>query len=256
MKKINTFYTPESLPIEFTRYAEPNTICHGKIVGDCLKGDLTSDKEVLVLGDSHAAMLNHFFDYLGKELNFKAQVITASSCVTIPKFDYKRLPSWGQRDCTDQIAEAKREIVKADVVFLAACWSCHFKSDEFIVAINNFLDTTKKNNVKVFIMPQEPLLNKSPLRNYRFKQLNLEMTVSKDSKYLLANDRLKDIAENFLNVHVVKNDTGEFFNNAPFYENELTYFDKHHLNEVGSKLYAGEIIKNKELIEILKDMND
>lgn len=97
MKKINAYYTPEPLPVEYTRYADPKTICHGQIVGDCLKGDLTSNKEVLVLGDSHAAMLNHFFDYLGKELGFKARIITASSCMTIPGFNYQRIAEWAHK---------------------------------------------------------------------------------------------------------------------------------------------------------------
>lgn len=61
MASINKALSPPALPIEYKRYADPAAICHGQIVGDCFKGDLNSDKEVLVLGDSHAAMLNHFF---------------------------------------------------------------------------------------------------------------------------------------------------------------------------------------------------
>ena len=94
MAKVNAVFTPEQLPIEYRRYADPETICHGKIIGACLKGDLTSDREVLVLGDSHATMLNHFFDYLGKELGFKARIITASSCLTISGFDYQKIAEW------------------------------------------------------------------------------------------------------------------------------------------------------------------
>ncbi len=49
MARINQALSPPPLPIEYQRYADPATICHGQIVGDCLKGDLNSDKEVLVL---------------------------------------------------------------------------------------------------------------------------------------------------------------------------------------------------------------
>ncbi|MGM0984795.1 MAG: acyltransferase family protein [Pseudomonadota bacterium] len=44
MARVNSVFTPEQLPIEYRRYADPATICHGKMVGDCLKGDLASDK--------------------------------------------------------------------------------------------------------------------------------------------------------------------------------------------------------------------
>ncbi|PTB91210.1 acyltransferase, partial [Marivirga lumbricoides] len=55
MAKVNEIFTPELLPIEYRRYADPATICHGKVVGECLRGDLSSEHEILVLGDSHAA---------------------------------------------------------------------------------------------------------------------------------------------------------------------------------------------------------
>lgn len=256
MKNINAFYTPETLPVEYTRYADPNTICHGKIIGDCLKGDLTSDKEVLVLGDSHAAMLNHFFDYLGKELNFKTRIITASNCVTIPRFDYQRLADWGQEDCVTQILEAKKALGDSSTIFIAACWTCHFKSEEFLEALNAFLLSALVANANVYILPQEPLLNKSPLRNYRFNKLSFEVVVSKDSKYLIANDRLKYIADNYSNVQIIENNIGGIFNNVPFYNDELIYFDKHHLNEVGAYMYAREISKNKALLEIFRGRDD
>src|SRR5690606_23830177 len=89
MAKMNAVFTPEQLPIEYRRYADPETICHGKIIGDCLKGDLTSDREVLVLGDSHAAMLNHLCDYMGNELGFKARLVAGRSRCTIADCDYK-----------------------------------------------------------------------------------------------------------------------------------------------------------------------
>src|SRR5690606_33957017 len=97
------------------------------MVRDCLRGDLSSNKEVLVLGDSHAAMLNHFFDHLGKELGFKARIITASSCVTIPDFNYQRIAEWAHKPCLSQIEEANKYLDKADTIFLAASWNWHMQ---------------------------------------------------------------------------------------------------------------------------------
>jgi hypothetical protein len=59
-------YTPEQL-----RYAPLDEICHGKIVGNCLRGARASETEWLLLGDSHAAQLNLFFDVVGKANNVK-----------------------------------------------------------------------------------------------------------------------------------------------------------------------------------------
>lgn len=146
MKKINAHFTPEPLPVEYTRYADPKTICHGQIVGDCLKGDLNSEKEVLVLGDSHAAMLNHFFDYLGKELGFKARIITASSCVTIPGFDYQRIAEWAHYDCISQIKAAQNNIKSNGDVILASMWNYHLESVAFKNSLSDFFSWADKKN--------------------------------------------------------------------------------------------------------------
>lgn len=181
MKKINTHFTPEPLPMAYTRYAEPATICHGQIVGDCLKGNLSSDKEVLVLGDSHAAMLNHFFDYLGKEIGFKARIITASSCVTIPRFDYQRIPGWAQKNCLRQIDVANTYISTAAIIVIAASWDWHFNSAEYEKAVIAFL--TENARSKILLMPQEPLLKQNPMRALRFENIGLHGVLATDPAY-------------------------------------------------------------------------
>lgn len=149
---MNAVFTPEQLSIEYRRYADPETICHGKIIGDCLKGDLSCAREVLVLGDSHAAMLNHFFDYLGKELGFKARIITASSCLTIPGFDYQRIPEWAQKPCLDQIVLAQEQVQNAETVIIAGMWSYHAQSEVFMIALQYYIKNLARQNKPVVLL--------------------------------------------------------------------------------------------------------
>lgn len=251
MKKISDFYTPESLPAEYTRYADPKSICNSKIVGDCLKGDLTSDKEVLVLGDSHAAMLNHFFDYLGKELSFKARIITASSCVTIPDFDYLRIPELAQKSCLSQIEKAKEHLAKADTVFLAASWNNHLKNQNFKSALSSFLQRGA-SQAKIFIMSQEPLLKSHPLRNLRFTQIGMGIKAELNNDYLRTNKQLESLTQSNNSTYYLELDTLDVFKQAPFYNEHLIYFDEHHLNEVGAIAYARQakdVFEKKVVLE-------
>ena len=249
---INAFYTPNKLPIEYTRYADPKTICHGKIAEDCLKGDLRSKKEILVLGDSHAAMLNNFFDYLGKELHFKSQIITASSCVTIPKFDYQRLPEWAQQPCLNQIYEAKKSLERHQVVVLAGLWSSHLKSHEFTMRLSEFLESSEESNKKIFIMLQEPLLKNNPIRVYRFNSLGFHQRVNIDESYIKANNRLRELAGKYSSTEVLDFQRIDLLESPPFYKGILIYFDKHHINEVGAKLYAYDKSVIEEVKKIIK----
>ena len=238
MARVNEVFTPEQLPIEYRRYADPATICHGKIVGDCLKGDLSSGIEVLVLGDSHAAMLNHFFDYLGKELGFKARVITGSSCVTIPGFDYQRIPEWAHLACLAQIAQGQLHQSSADKVFLVGSWSYHIQSENFVSAFQRYLQNMATQNKDVVILSQIPRFMQSAMRAKRFDKIGFSNDMALDSRYLAANQQLAKISENYSHVTYLTLDNLSVFAEAPFWDGKIIYRDEHHINEIGAKGYA------------------
>jgi len=247
MANVNEAFTPEQLPIEYQRYADPAGICHGKIVSDCLQGDLSSDREVLVLGDSHAAMLNNFFAYLGKELGFKARIITASSCVTIPDFDYKRIAEWAHQQCQDQIKIANEHLAKAKIVFLAALWNWQLKSKDFESALVEFFQTITSNGTHVYIIGQEPLLNSNPLRVLRFNNLGLVVESQRNPDYVRTNRLLRKFAEEIPKLDYLGFDNLPIFEKAPIYQGEPVYYDNNHINEIGIIEYAKQaksVIKN------------
>ncbi|MGI2026447.1 acyltransferase family protein [Endozoicomonas acroporae] len=238
---INQALVPK-LSVEYLRYADPDDICHGQITGDCLQGDLGSELEVLVLGDSHGAMLNHFFDYLGNELQFKAKIITASSCVTIPGFDYQRLPDWAQKPCLSQIAEAKKWIEGADIIFIAGMWSYQVHNEEFMVALEVFLESMNHQGKSVFLLPQVIQQGANPLRVRRFEQLGLQVDVQQTNVSVIANTMLANLLDLYPNATFLELDFDKLFPHAPFFNNDLIYFDEDHLNEKGSIVY-GRLVK-------------
>ncbi|GAA3706746.1 acyltransferase family protein [Oceanisphaera sediminis] len=248
MKKMNAYYTPEPLPVEYTRYADPKTICHGQIVGNCLKGDLSSDKEVLVIGDSHAAMLNHFFDYLGKELAFKARVITASSCVTIPEFNYQRIPEYSHKACLAQIEEAKGYLKEAEVVFIAASWDNNLKYKHFEAALDGLVQS--KPETKFFVISQEPRLSRNPLRARRFEYLGFNSVVEVNPSYKKANHILEDKCGQYVNLSLLDLTGLKVFELPPFYQGDMVYYDEHHINEVASKIYAKQALTTFKNLDI------
>lgn len=240
MKKINAHYTPEPLPVEYTRSADPALTCHGKIVGDCLWGNKQSPKEILVLGDSHANMLSHFFEYLGKELHFKARIITASSCVTIPQFDYQRIEEWAHKPCLAQIEQAKPYIEKADIIFLAASWNWHLKNKIFERELNNFLMNNLSSNV--YIVGQEPLLLESPIRSMRFSYIGLPSKVKVNTDYLKTNQKLREIAAMHKGVSYLDFSKLQIFKTVPVYNGKVIYRDSHHIHSVAAIEYAKQAL--------------
>ncbi|MEQ3621955.1 MAG: acyltransferase family protein [Marinobacter sp.] len=245
MATVNEVFIPKQLPIEYRRYADPASICHGTIVGDCLRGDLSSNREVLVLGDSHAAMLNHFFDYIGKEAGFKARIITASGCVTIPNFDYLRIPEWVQQPCKNQIEAVLPQIEKNRSIFVAALWSRHTSSEAFNTVFEDFL--SRQNGKEIFILSQVPQFTHDVNRIQRFSAIGLPTDWEKVQSYRVANGALAKLASKHENVEFLKLDTLPVFSEAPFLKGEVIYSDDHHLNEVGAAAYAKSALLNTDM---------
>lgn len=235
---INNYFTPPPLPEIYKRYADPESICHGKIVGDCIRGDSNSSYEILVIGDSHAAMLNLFFDKLGKELGFKARVMSASGCIPIPGFDYKHLPEWARDPCQNMIKQTIPYIKNATVLIIAGKWSYHLQRPEFVNALKSFFEGLDKRVYRIFIMPQIKQLDGNPLRIHRFRHIGFPIKIKDSLKAEKANEVLYDIIKPFIHVNILNLKSKDLFINVPFYKNELIYYDNHHINEVGARYYA------------------
>lgn len=245
--KLNTYIAPTELGIEYSRYADPAEICHGEIHGDCIKGNTNSSKQILVIGDSHAAMLNHFFDQLGKELDFSARIITASSCVTIPNFDYERLPEWAQKPCINQIEYAKSYIESANTIIIAGAWDYQTKSQNFINALNRFLSENDKKSKHIYIMPQVPKLSSNVQRILRFRSLGLPTKFERDDSYKKANLIIENLAKNTKTTQFLELSELDLFKEAPFYTDHKgittpIYFDDNHLNQLGVNYYEKQSI--------------
>lgn len=241
----------EPLPVELTRYADPAEICHGTTNGTCLRGIGRDDTSILVLGDSHAAMLNHFFDALGEELGITARVITASSCVTIPGFDYQRIAKRAQASCRQQIATVENYLDIASIIIVAAMWDYHFQSENFMNAFSQFLEEKVGNNQRVVVLSQVPNFEKNPLRAHRFDFLGLPVSFSRNERYLTANLAIKDVADRYPHVEYIDLSTLPLFDVAPMYKGQLIYFDEHHLNEIGSKIYGTQAVSSIQSLGFL-----
>ena len=240
--KLNTYIAPSQLGIEYSRYADPTEICHGEIHGDCIKGNTNSTKQILVIGDSHAAMLNRFFDQLGKELDFSARVITASSCVTIPDFDYERLPEWAQKPCISQIQYAKSYIESANTIIIAGAWDYQTKSQNFINALNRFLSENDKTSKRIYIISQVPKLSINVQRLLRFRSLGLPTKFERDDSYKQANLIIENLTKNHTKTQFIDLSELNLFKDAPFYTDHQgittpIYLDDNHLNQQGVYYY-------------------
>lgn len=228
-----------ALPVGLTRYAAGEKICHGKMIGDCLRGDRSSESDpVLVLGDSHAAQLNLFFDVVGNKNGQRFRVITGSSCITITGFDVDRLPEYARTDCLSQIIQADRYVTGTKKIVLAGMWQYHYDSPSFLHAFEKFLANASANGQHVLVMAQIPMLNSNVQRVIRFNDIGLPLRINANSDWRVANSRIREICASYNLVRFVDLSSHEMFSSVPFERDQLIYQDNHHLNEVGAMRYG------------------
>lgn len=233
---VNSRLGSPALSAQYLRYEDPSLICHNKILESCYRGDLLSDSEVLVLGDSHAAMLNHFFNVVGADNGFRAEIVSASICMTFASFDVQRIDSWARENCKRQIAHATGLMEGASNVVLAGSWNLHLERESFVQSVRQFLEDNSAK--RILILGQEPLLMQDPIRIMRFRRLGFDVESEINDDYLRTNEILRSISEEYEHVLYLRLDDLPVFDQVPFYNQFPIYFDTHHLNEYGSIVYG------------------
>lgn len=236
-KKIN-LAAVEELPVEMTRYAPSDEICHGVIIGECIRGDRGVSPRTLVIGDSHAAQLNLFFDEVGLKNKTSYRVITASSCVPIAGFDVGRLPNYAQDSCRAQIKAAEKYISETELILIAGMWQYQAQSDAFMESLYRFIEDSVSQGKKVFVMAQIPMFDVNLLRVHRFSALGVPAQVKQNKEWKSANSKVIALVRNFSDVQFLDFSESIFFENAPFENGVIIYHDNHHLNEFGARRYG------------------
>lgn len=192
---------------------------------------------MLVIGDSHAAQLNYFFDVVGNESGVAYRVLTGSSCVPIPAFDLERLPRWARKPCQAQIDAVAQSMLNFDKIIVAGMWQYQMQSPAFAQAMRAFLVDTSYAGKQVVLLAQIPMFESNVQRVRRFRELGLSAPLV-SSSWQGANQLLRALAEGIPNVRFMDFSTSAFFADAPYQDGELIYQDSHHLNEVGARRYG------------------
>lgn len=224
-------------PLELTRYAAPELICHGIQVAECKRGNPAVPASVLVIGDSHAAQLNYFFDEAGAELGLAYRVITGSSCVPIPGFDVERLPGWAQKPCRAQIDAVAQALPGMDKIVVAGMWQYQMQSPAFIKAFREFLQGATAAGKQVVVLAQIPMFDSNVLRVRRFTELGLPAPLKSNDEWKPANKMVEDMVAAMPGARFMDFSGTGIFATAPYFEGQLIYQDRHHLNEIGARQY-------------------
>lgn len=202
---------------------------------DTIRGNLSSQDTLLLLGDSHALAFSVFLEEVGKKNTFCFRSVTNDRYPTIPNLILNELPNIKLQETYDYLIEkVNKFITRSNVIIFVKSWE--FEIPSLAPALDSLMSNLPKD--KIFItMSDFPVLTKNPIRENRSfirdqnKNINYKPQVAPiDSAILL-------LQKKYPNFHVIDLSDSKAFADAPFFNDTIMYYDRGHLNRYGALKY-------------------
>lgn len=199
-------------------------------------GDTTTIPQILLIGDSHALNMKKYVDILGKRNGFSVKTITNNTYPAIPGLDSSHIQSQSLFDTYQSLTNHVIKELKSSKLVLIQFTGSGEKWKEPIL---NFIKNLNVDQ-KVIFLEDFPFLDKNPVRANRSILKNKEIVNKYLIKRSVIHDALSKEIDRNPNCLYLKMADSEVFEDAPFYNDTLMYYDKGHLNVYGAKVYAND----------------
>lgn len=234
---------PEELVWDFN-------ICNDKLPtpdNKCIKGDTSVEPNILIIGDSHSAQYNPFFDYIGKKEGWSAVHISANTCPFL--IDTPRIVTQpNQQNCNAMRRYAQTHLDNFHTVILVSAWKFYDENSKSEINFtNNFKNTLnylEQTGKKVYVFNDNPHLNTNILRGY---YLNVSKNLSSSSEAEQMNLKIKQIVKNYKNAKWV--DINPYIPKDFTIEGLPIYKDGDHINPYGARKLAEKFTEHDVLIQ-------
>lgn len=238
------------------------TICHDRIEENlCKRGELSSNKKVLILGDSHIAQYNRFFDTVGKYEKWQADVISVGTCTFI--FKEKEWYLNGNQKHIDRCLKMhnffEKNANQYNYIIIGGFWyeviknkdkrfnlnEDSLETEEIIIEkLGKHFSELGKLNIPVYVLADNYSLKKYSYKKARFQVLNgyqIEYLYLDEQKRI--NQLIKDLIAPYPNIHWIDKHLNLIPKNFQF--NGLPiYYDEDHFNPYGAEKLAEQFIKS------------
>lgn len=257
LSQLYSFHTKYFDNDEFSSYGLAKNICHGSGFGEirCWKSHFPNENGVLVIGDSHAAHFNMFFEKIARRAAINPYLVSSSNCMPIPGVDIQNLGNEKTKmDCKSLRTKLEELIQKFHIIVIAGAWDFQFNESSsspgsspdpnLEAKLYTWLVELNNQGKKVILVNQVPKMNLSIQRLELFSRRfgGSRNQATRKDEVNRANVRLKKLAEKFTNVeyfdvekHFPRKGEWYYIHGYPL------YFDSHHLNQFGSSWVASQI---------------
>ena len=241
-----------NIPEPYVKYVP--FINHNRFLGYMLIGDTAvADQKILLIGDSHCLSMLEFFDTIGKSHQLNFSFLSTASVVPIPGYENFNFPSLKEKERHARLSKIGDQLIEqSDIVLLIRNWIFDY---DFSLQ-TEYLENKISPSQSLIVLKAYPTLKDNPVRKY----LSLEKPDdfrTEEILYPLYNQHLtKSIAEK-PNFYLLDLSHNEIYDQIPFINDTMSYYDHKHLNFYGARRLAesaGDEVA--DLLLKLKNRND
>lgn len=206
-------------------------------------GDITQNDSIVLIGDSHALALKPFLDDIGRKNHFSFYTLTRNTYPAINGIKKSDIPFEKQNKIEETnllIATTERLIAENKIIIIN---SIGFERLPSLTSALYALAGKIKPNQKLILVSTFPTVDKNPIKlNNGFKKVN-------SYHFIKANNNenrmlLYDVAKKYPNVFVYDVAKSNIFDNAPYINDTVAYFDGLHLNQFGALKLSRDLEKD------------
>lgn len=207
-------------------------------------GDLKAkDQGILLIGDSHAMNFKYFLNKVGHEFQFNFNTITTNSFIALDGIDRNgvspELLKFYDSSRT-LIPTTKKQIELSKLIIINIFNKSLYTNPSYSFALEKLIKSLKKDQ-KILFINTFPVFEKNPLR------INHGIIKTSELEFLkILYDKEKDnlllkLSEKYPNVYYYDISKSKAFNNAPYYNDTVMYYDENHLNIFGTQKLVDDL---------------
>jgi len=203
----------------------------------CVGGDASSDKEILLYGNSHAEHHFELVSMLAKDNEMQVKMYASGGCS----------PTVDSAKCNSTKSAYTEEVQQGtDISIIAFRWDQNYENEEYLTAVDEIVKLAQANSKKVIVMAQPPLLTFSPAKIANCDRLGINCPkpeTSVNDLYPGYNDAVKQrytaLGAEFFDPFESVSGTGQLYDG-----DKLLYSDTDHLSVYGGRWLYEQIGDN------------
>ena len=213
-------------------------------------GDMSKSDGVFMIGDSHALMIKPFLDYIGKKNHFSFETLTCDAYPAIEGIDESEIPREFLhffKDSQKLIVKTKQKMATSKVIIVNSIGYSRIPSLE--TSLDKMIASHKAQ--KIILIRTFPGLDHNPIK------MNNNFTKQNGFEYKLVNFNKNDaflekLEKKYDNVFIYNLSKSKIFNEAPYINDTIFYYDRDHINTYGSIKLAKDL--NSDFMNFLRPL--